>query len=203
MAELANKGKHEEKVRVFTPPQPMLNGCILPGPVAQMQAFTGSSVRARTEKTGRPAWWCKFDKVVVFDGVEENEDGKLKFETRTSKGLTIARRRGDTETVVIPLDCSHCQEMLNRHEWKYDVQVCRRVVCWDCRERCRWEMEQEAVGAAKDGVDAEVKTEANRERADSVLQADQAREEEMRIKSGIECAPRTPVTISYGVQIGV
>jgi hypothetical protein len=137
------KSKHEEKLRIFTPPRPMLNGCILPGPAAPMGAFTGSSVRAKTAKTRRPAWWCKVDMVVVFDGGDEDARNELKLRTRTSKGLTIARRRGDTETIVIPLNCSHCQEMLNRQEWKYVVQVCKRVVCWQCRERCRWEMEQE------------------------------------------------------------
>ncbi|KAF2195657.1 hypothetical protein K469DRAFT_474619, partial [Zopfia rhizophila CBS 207.26] len=148
--------KHEEKVRVFTPPRPMLNGCILPAPQEQMQPFQGSSVRARTEKNGRPAWWCKFDKLVVLDGVEQKEDGGLKFLTRSSKGLSIARRRGELETVVIPLDCTHCQEMLNRHEWKYDIQVCKRGVCWDCRERCRWEREQEEK-KVDEGIGEEMK----------------------------------------------
>jgi hypothetical protein len=192
------KGKYEEKIRIFTPPQPMLNGCILPGPAAQMQAFTGSSLRAKTEKTERPAWWCKVDKVVIFDGVEEGADGEMKLKTRTSKGLTIARRRGDTETIVIPMDCSHCQEMLNRHEWKYDVQVCKRVVCWDCRERCKWELEQEKVDVLEDAKDAEqASAEVNRMRADSVLQDDgrQAQDGDLRERSGIECEPKIPVSL--------
>ena len=99
----------------------------------------------------------------------------MTFKTRTSKGLSIARRKGDIETVVIPLDCSHCQEMLNRSEWKYDVQICKRGVCWDCTERCRWEMEQEAVEVKDQRTDE--KTDANRARADSVLQDDNVQEE--------------------------
>jgi hypothetical protein len=82
---------------MFMPPQPMLNGCILPGPAAQMQAFTGSSVRARMEKTGRPAWGCKIDKVVMFDGAE-GEGGELKMKTRASKWgdyCTAVGRYGD------------------------------------------------------------------------------------------------------------
>ncbi|KAF2244838.1 hypothetical protein BU26DRAFT_522575 [Trematosphaeria pertusa] len=194
------KDKHEEKVRIFNPPRPMLNGCILPGPAAQMEAFTGASVRARTEKGGRPAWWCKFDKVVVFDGIEESDGVEMKFKTRTSKGLTVARRRGDTETVVIPMNCAHCREMLNREEWKYDVQVCKRGVCWDCKERCRWEMEQGKVEESIDGKTDEARNEANRERADSVLQDGQAHEEELMEKIGIEQSPRTPIEAVGGIE---
>ena len=105
---LSPKKEAHEKVRTFTPPKPMLNGCILPGPAAQLDAFTGKDVRARTE-SGKAAWWCRFDKLVVFDGVDEEslQSEEVKFKTRSSKGLSIARRRGDCETVVIPLDCSH------------------------------------------------------------------------------------------------
>lgn len=208
------KDKHD-KVRVFTPPQPMLNGCILPGPAAQMTAFMGSNVRARTEREGRPAWWCKFDKLVVFDGVlaknteEGEEHGGMKFRTRSSKGLSIARRRGDTEAIIIPLDCTHCQKMLNRNEWKYDVQVCKRGVCWDCRERCRWEVENplenlmEVEGDNVKGGDVErdeQRGEGNRERADSVLQDEQLREEELMAKVGIETGPRSPIEAVGGIE---
>lgn len=153
----------EDKARVFTPPRAAVNGCLLPGPGAQAEAFTSTSVRAKTEAGHRPAWWCKVDKLVVFDGVERQQDGELRLKTRTSKGLTIARRRGDLETVVIPMDCAHCIEMLNRHEWKYDMRVCKRSVCWDCKERCKWELEQEKLSAATPRADV------NRERADSML----------------------------------
>lgn len=155
----------ESKVHVFVPPSPPRDGCLLPGPAGQAVAFTSTSVPAKTEK-GRPAWWCKWDKLVVFDGMETGADGATQPLTRTSKGLSIARRRGDTETVVIPLNCAHCQEMLNRHDWKYDMQVCKRSVCSDCKERCKWESEQERVKTSPE-------TEGNRYRADSVLQDDQ------------------------------
>lgn len=154
----------EEKVRVFTPPRATVSGCLLPGPGAQAEAFTSTSVRAKTEAGSRPAWWCKVDKLVVFDGIESQGDGELKLKTRTSKGLTIARRRGDLETVVIPMDCAHCIEMLNRHEWKYDMRVCKRSVCWDCKERCKWEFEQEKTANV-----ATPRADVNRERADSML----------------------------------
>jgi hypothetical protein len=170
------KHEVEEKVHVFTPPKPIANGCWLPGPGAQMDAFTSTSVRARTEAGGRPAWWCKFDKLVVFDGIDIQDVG-LKIHTRTSKGLRIARRRGDMETIVIPMDCAHCQEMLNRHEWKYDMRVCKRSVCWDCKERCKWEMEEEKriQDIEMSTETTELKTEGNRYRADSLLQDEQDR----------------------------
>jgi hypothetical protein len=111
----------------------------------------------------------------VFDGI----DAEHKIHVRTSKGLSIARRRGQTETVVIPMDCVHCQDMLKRREWTYDIQVCKRGVCWDCRERCKWEREQEIV-------ELESKKERERERADSVLQDDEVGEDLMSHQSSIE-----------------
>lgn len=197
---LSPKKEKHEKIRIFTPPKPMLNGCILPGPAAQMEAFTGTSVRARTEKGRRPAWWCKFDKVVIFDGSEEADSGEIRFKTRSSKGLTIARRRGDTETVIIPMDCRHCQDMLNRTEWKYDVQVCKRGVCWDCKERCRWEMEQDKNMVESEAQTEEARTDGNRERADSVLQDERVREEELMAKIGIEQGPKTPIEAVGGIE---
>ncbi|USP75085.1 hypothetical protein yc1106_02359 [Curvularia clavata] len=153
------------KTRVFTPPPPTPeNGCWIPGPGAQANPFTSSSIRACTEATKRPAWWCKFDKLVVFDGMCDDGKGTLEICTRTSKGLTIARRRGELESIVMPLGCAHCQDMLKRHEWKYDMRVCKRNVCWECRERCLWEWEEELRGRAADKADG------SRERADSVLQ---------------------------------
>ncbi|CAE6998524.1 hypothetical protein PTNB73_04012 [Pyrenophora teres f. teres] len=152
----------EEKPRTFTPPQPPPNGCWLPNPSASINAFTSSSVRGRTQTGGRPAWWCKVDKLVVFDGLHTHDDGEVTFQTRTSKGLSIARRRGDAETIVIKLDCAHCREMLHRQEWKYDMRVCKRSVCWDCKERCKWEGEEEKrVGGGK--------MVGNRFRADSLM----------------------------------
>lgn len=187
-----------EKVRIFTPPKPTLNGCILPGPAFQMGAFVGLSVRARISKSNRPAWWCKLDKVVVFDGVEGSETGGFSFKTRSSKGLSVARKRGDFETIVIPLECLHCQEMLNRSEWKYDVQICRRGVCWDCKERCRWEMGQEVMVMNDEKLNG-VRADANRLRADSVLQDDEELEDKLPTKLDIEQRLKTPTKKAGGI----
>lgn len=148
--------------------------CFLPGPGASAEAFSSTSVRARTEAGNKPAWWCKIDKLVVFDGIEVQDEGDVKIHTRTSKGLSIARRLGDMETIVIPMGCEHCQEMLKRHEWKYDMRVCKRSVCGECRERCRWE-EQEAKRVV-----------ASRDRADSLLQAQDVGDGDLMRKVGIE-----------------
>ena len=193
----SKKEKVEDKTRVFIPPRATTDGCWLPGPGAQVDAFTSTSVRARTEAGNRPAWWCKFDKLVVFDGIEEGEYGETKIHTRTSKGLSIARRRGELESIVIPLDCAHCQEMLNRHEWKYDMRVCKRSVCWDCKERCKWELEEEKrVDEA--GI---YKSDGNRYRADSVLQDGQNHGEDMLQKVGIEQAgPASPTEAMGGIE---
>ncbi|KAF2734730.1 hypothetical protein EJ04DRAFT_436516 [Polyplosphaeria fusca] len=190
---LSPKKKLEEKVRVFTAPAPMIGGCVLPGPSAAPGAMgtgiVGRDVRARTQAGGRAAWWCKFDRLVVFDGV----DAEGKVCTRSSKGLSIARRRGDAETVVIALECGHCRDMLRREEWKYDVRVCKRGVCWDCRERCAWEAEQERVrnGASEDG----------RERADSVVQdAALGQEVDLCVKAGIEVVERGTIEVVGGIE---
>lgn len=100
--------------RVFTPPKPTTGGWFFPRPAHATDAFNSTSVRARTATGGRPAWWCKFDKLVVFDGIEVAGDGEMIIHARTSKGLSIARRRGDLEIVVVPMDCTHCQIMLRR-----------------------------------------------------------------------------------------
>ncbi|OAL51805.1 hypothetical protein IQ07DRAFT_586154 [Pyrenochaeta sp. DS3sAY3a] len=195
------KKRHEEKVHVFTPPKATLNGCLMPGPGTQTDAFVSTSVRARTEAGGKPAWWCKFDKLVVFDGVEVQDDGELKIHTRTSKGLSIARRRGDMETIVIPMDCAHCQEMLNRHEWKYDMQVCKRSVCWDCKARCSWELEQERRSGEQQDDRASSRTDASRYRADSVLQDDHVQEEDLMRKVVIEQGlPKSPIEAVGGIE---
>jgi hypothetical protein len=193
----AKTKKQEDKTRVFVPPQLSRGKCLMPGPAGQVAAFASTSVRAQTE-SGRPAWWCKTDKLVVFDGIDVQDSGDLKFCTRTSKGLSIARRRGDTETITIPMDCAHCQEMLNRHEWKYDMQVCKRSVCWDCKERCKWELEQEVKAQVERNV---AEGEENRDRADSVLQDDGLEEEHLMQKVGMgQWRAKSPIEAIGGIE---
>ncbi|KAF2746959.1 hypothetical protein M011DRAFT_468240 [Sporormia fimetaria CBS 119925] len=79
--------------RAFIHPRPTYNGCILPRPTPGTPAFTGWDVRAQT-RLGRPVWWCKVDKVVIFDGMVETGDGSVEYRTRSGKGLRVARRSG-------------------------------------------------------------------------------------------------------------
>jgi hypothetical protein len=78
--------------------------------------------------------------------------------------------------------------MLKRREWKYDVRVCKRTVCWECRERCAWEleMEQEESNAVECAGDRGKETEGNRGRADSVLQDEDVGDGELKERGGIE-----------------
>lgn len=137
----------------FTPPT-----CLFPRPHTSSAASTCTSVRARTAAAGRPAWWCKIDALVIFDGLEELGGGRTKVRARTSKGLGVARRGGEVESVVVEVQCGHCWGVLGRRGWKVDVRVCGRGVCTGCGERARWEGEMER------------EREGRRERADSVLQ---------------------------------
>ncbi|KAF2272249.1 uncharacterized protein EI97DRAFT_437135 [Westerdykella ornata] len=161
--DLSPKKRAYERVRVFIPPRSMPGECILPAPNRLIAAFARGDVCARTER-GRPSWWCALDQVVVFDGMEaiESKDATV-FRTRSSKGLRVAKRKSDLERINIPLECTHCWEILGRKKWIYDVRVCKRAVCWDCRERCRWIMEQEMTKC-------EDQDEVRRVRPDSVLQ---------------------------------
>jgi hypothetical protein len=84
--------------------------------------------------------------------------------------------------------------MLNRHEWTYDIQVCRRSVCWDCKERCKWERDLEIK------QQVEKKEQRERERADSVLQDDEAGEEDLMRKMAIEQGrPKSPIESLEGI----
>lgn len=96
------------------------------------------------------------------------------------------------------MDCAHCQEMLNRSEWKYDIQVCKRSVCWDCKERCRWELEQEVEERLKRRAGV---AEGTRDRADSVLQDDEVGEEHLMRKMGLEeWRSKSPIEAVGGIE---
>jgi hypothetical protein len=176
----------------------------MPAPQDGIPGFRGTGVTARTEN-GRKAWWCRVDRVVVFDGLIDDDSGRenIRFLTRSCKGLSIARRRGESETLVVPLECAHCCDMLGRTEWKYDVRVCKRSVCWECRERCLWELQREKEGNAG-GVEAKDCTgdekSAGRDRADSVLQdSKECRLEDLSRKLGIETESLDPIEVLGGI----
>ncbi|KAF2672628.1 hypothetical protein BT63DRAFT_420853 [Microthyrium microscopicum] len=119
------------------PMSPARPGCILHS-VGAMQSLRG------TTTSGLPMWWCKFDKMVVLDGMLKDDDtGDMIPMTRSSKGLPIANRKGSIEVVRLHLDCDHCKDILRvEGSWKYAARVCSRSVCTACKHRCRQEYER-------------------------------------------------------------
>jgi hypothetical protein len=168
----------------------MFNGCLLPGVEAKGQGFLAGDVRARSGK-GHPAWWCKLDKVVVLENITLSDDGEALFHTRSSKGLSIARRKGVLETIIIPLDCTHCQGLLKRREWKLQMHMCKHSVCWDCKERCLWEMEQAKERNVLETKQAKIEnhSQADQMSADSVLEDGGSQDGDLMREIGIALEP--------------
>jgi hypothetical protein len=121
---------------ILTTPQfSARKGCIL-APNCSIEA---TRFQAITE-SGLPAWWCRYDNLVVFDGMgPEDATGQQLPKTRSAKGLGIANRLGKEEVVIVKLDCTHCREALGLRVWKYTSRVCQRSVCAVCKARCKAE----------------------------------------------------------------
>jgi hypothetical protein len=125
-----------------SPKTPIDPGCILPGPARTVNPFEITSVRAST-LAGAPAWWCRHDKLVIFDGSRTDiETGVKKWITRTSKGLEASRKSCPKENVHIEVNCAHCRTMLGKDKWVYQARVCELSVCKMCKERCAKEQER-------------------------------------------------------------
>jgi hypothetical protein len=130
----------QQQHRPWGPPKtPTDPGCILPGPARAINPFEIASVQACTV-AGAPAWWCRHDKLVIFDGYRtDKETGIKKWITRTSKGLEASRKRCAKESVQVDLSCEHCRSMLGKKKWVYEVRVCELSVCRTCKARCEKE----------------------------------------------------------------
>jgi hypothetical protein len=105
--------------------------------------FLSSNFRART-LDGSPAWFCRFDNLVIFDGMRTDErTGETRPNTRSSKGLPVANRNGETVVVCVDVDCGHCREVLGitstTNTWKYGARVSTRSVCVACKATCQKE----------------------------------------------------------------
>lgn len=132
--------------RTRTPIDPQ---CMLPGPKHTSRPFDITTVKGTTA-TGAPAWWCRHDKLVVFDGIQTRGDEKKKhLITRTSKGLEVSRKRSPKEVISIKLSCSHCRDMLGKKTWTYETRVMESKVCQRCQERCWWEVGKQELEAAR------------------------------------------------------
>jgi hypothetical protein len=104
--------------------------------------------------SGRPAFFCRFDNLVVFDGVVRVGDGgEWRVLARSSKGLARANARGEEVRAEVGVECAHCRDMLGMRVWKYAARVCRRSVCGECRRRCV-EMHEDALRAEKEAAAA-------------------------------------------------
>lgn len=128
-------------------------GCILPGPARSTNPFELGSLRASTA-SGSPAWFCRHDKLVIFDGIQtQPKSGAKTFLCRTSKGLEVARKDCPKESVHVDLSCQHCKDMLGKGKWVYEAKVRRLSVCGSCRDRCLQEDEKQRVALAKKEVE--------------------------------------------------
>jgi hypothetical protein len=159
--------------------QPPLDpSCILPGPKHTSRPFDITSIKGTTT-TGRPAWYCRHDKLVVFDGLAPStpylygrHDKRLLV--RTSKGLEMARKNCPKETIEVEIKCAHCRDALGMGIWKYEVRVRKGGVCEGCRRRCWGLVEgswEEESGVAKE-VEAAASVEAS---ADSPKEGDKGK----------------------------
>jgi hypothetical protein len=104
-----------------------------------------------TTASGRRAFWCRTDNLVVFDGASFAADGGWAVATRSSKGVARANARGEEVVVRVDVQCAHCWEMLGMKVWKYKARVCRRGVCGECRRRCL-EMHEEEMRARREAA---------------------------------------------------
>ncbi|KAE9965420.1 hypothetical protein BLS_007662 [Venturia inaequalis] len=120
--------------------------CILPGHNYTMQRFDFTTISGRTG-TNKAAWWCRHDKLVVFDGLTSPEDESdvdrqsKRLLVRTSKGLEIARRNCKKEAIHVDISCGHCRGVLGRETWYFEARVKKSRVCGECQERCWREVE--------------------------------------------------------------
>lgn len=132
---LRDRQLHSAPSILTTPQFSARKGCIL----AQNCSIEATRFRATTE-SGLPAWWCRYDNLVVFDGMgAEDGSGQQVVKTRSAKGLGVANRHGKEEVVIVNLDCAHCRDALGLKIWKYTARLCERSVCAVCKARCKEE----------------------------------------------------------------
>ncbi|TID25215.1 hypothetical protein E6O75_ATG04420 [Venturia nashicola] len=137
--------------------------CILQGPKYTKQPFDITIINGRTG-TDKAAWWCRHDRLVVFDGLTppEDEDEMVKHPKRllvkTTKGLEISRRNCKKEAIHVDIPCGHCRGLLGRETWYFEARLKRSRVCGECEERCWREVEgQGAAAMEKESTEGEMR----------------------------------------------
>lgn len=133
------------------PPTLVHSGCILLGPRRALQPLDVTSQTSARTPTGAPAWYCRHDKLVIFDGFRATGDGAAKLITRSSRGLDMARRNCSKMTIRVEVPCRHCQELLKRKTSAFE-RMLECSVCKGCQDRCL--MEWEKRKAAESVVEA-------------------------------------------------
>ncbi|QDS75561.1 hypothetical protein FKW77_005794 [Venturia effusa] len=120
--------------------------CMLPGPRFTNQPFNISAINGKTEM-GRAAWWCRHDRLVVFDGLAPEDKSVSSREekmllVRASRGLEMSRKNCKKEVIHVEIPCGHCRNILGKEVWKFEARVKRSKVCAGCQERCWREVEK-------------------------------------------------------------
>lgn len=136
--------------------------CILPGPKSATRPFDIADIKGRTSE-GKAAWWCRHDRLVVFDGLKPgDEDARPENEmtdvrhwkrllVRTSKGLEISRKNCKKEVIHVDIPCEHCRDVLGKEVWMFEAKVKRLRVCLGCQEKCWREVERQEREAGETG----------------------------------------------------
>jgi hypothetical protein len=140
-----------------SPPTPVDEGCILLGPRRTLNPFDVTRQIHAATTDGSPAWYCRHDKLVIFDGIRDNSgNGTSKLITRSSRGLDMARRNCPKTTIQVDIPCSHCQDLLKRKTWVFAERMLECRVCKTCQDRCwrEWDKRNRSLQPTGDAVDA-------------------------------------------------
>lgn len=153
------------------PQTPINPTCILPGPKYTKRPFDITAIKGTTA-AGKAAWWCRHDRLVVFDGLKpEQEDYTEKnwkrLLVRTSKGLEMSRKNCPKEVIRVDIPCGHCRDALGMQSWMYEAKIKKSRICEGCQAKCWEEVEKEKVEIA-----ARVENEDNR-RDSFLMQVDE------------------------------
>jgi hypothetical protein len=162
---------------------PVDPSCILPGPKYTSRPFDITAIKGTTA-TGKAAWWCRHDRLVVFDGlkpVDEHHTGRhhKRLLVRSSKGLEMSRRNCPKEVIHVDIPCQHCRDTLGKKSWKYEARVQKTRICERCQNKCWAEVEarhlEEEITVRQ--AEKEEKGQQDNRRDSFLMQGDVAAEE--------------------------
>ena len=133
------------------PLAPVDEGCILLGPRRSLVPLDVTQQIQASTTNGSPVWYCRRDKLVVFEGVRVDSGlGVKRLITRSSRGLAFSRRNCEKLSIRVEIPCHHCQAVLKRSSWVFHEQVLETRVCRACQDRCWAEWERQKVQQLED-----------------------------------------------------